>query len=157
MADDQLRTRLLAYRIWEAEGCPDGQEARHWHLACRLVAAERITDVPQEAPAPPRRRTARADEEAAPDEKAQADAPSPARRRASRASGARAGDARESSAKTGRAKKGVAQAGSAKTSATQKSAAEKSATRKSTTKKSGGKAEASPKSTDGGADDTTTL
>lgn len=61
MADDQLRIRLLAYRIWEAEGCPDGEAERHWHMACRMVAAERITDVPQEAqprPAPRSKKTA---------------------------------------------------------------------------------------------------
>ena len=50
MADDQLRIRLLAYRIWESEGCPDGQSERHWQMASRLVAAERITDLPKEVP-----------------------------------------------------------------------------------------------------------
>lgn len=68
MADDQLRTRLLAYRIWEAEGCPEGQAERHWHLACRLVAAERITDVAPETPAPRARRATRAAEESVPAE-----------------------------------------------------------------------------------------
>ncbi|MCM2971756.1 DUF2934 domain-containing protein [Larsenimonas suaedae] len=46
--DDQLRVRLLAYRLWEVEGRPDGQAERHWEMASRLVAAERVTDVPPE-------------------------------------------------------------------------------------------------------------
>lgn len=41
MADDELRVRQLAYRIWEAEGRPEGQEQRHWEMALKIVAAER--------------------------------------------------------------------------------------------------------------------
>lgn len=40
MADDELRIRQLAYRIWESEGRPDGQEQRHWEMARKIVAAE---------------------------------------------------------------------------------------------------------------------
>lgn len=41
MADDEQRVRQLAYRIWESEGRPDGQEQRHWDMAWKIVAAER--------------------------------------------------------------------------------------------------------------------
>ena len=41
MADDEQRIRQLAYRIWESEGRPDGQEQRHWEMARKIVAAER--------------------------------------------------------------------------------------------------------------------
>ncbi|MCG7600539.1 DUF2934 domain-containing protein [Halomonas sp. McH1-25] len=41
MADDELRVRQLAYRIWESEGRPEGQEQRHWEMARKIVAAER--------------------------------------------------------------------------------------------------------------------
>lgn len=50
--DEQLRQR--AYRIWEAEGRPDGMEADHWARAERELAVEEEGVVP--APAPPRRR-----------------------------------------------------------------------------------------------------
>lgn len=31
---------MLAHQIWEAEGRPDDQQQRHWHMAERLVEAE---------------------------------------------------------------------------------------------------------------------
>lgn len=34
------RIRELAREVWEAEGRPDGQAARHWAMAERLVDAE---------------------------------------------------------------------------------------------------------------------
>ncbi len=36
----QQRTEHLAHQIWEAEGRPEGQQERHWHMAERLVEAE---------------------------------------------------------------------------------------------------------------------
>ena len=36
----EQRIRELAHHIWEAEGCPTGQELRHWYAATRLVEAE---------------------------------------------------------------------------------------------------------------------
>lgn len=36
----EQRIRELAHHIWEAEGCPSGQEQRHWYAATRLVEAE---------------------------------------------------------------------------------------------------------------------
>jgi hypothetical protein len=34
------RIEALAHQIWEAEGRPDDQQQRHWHMAERLVEAE---------------------------------------------------------------------------------------------------------------------
>ncbi|MBA1274064.1 DUF2934 domain-containing protein [Stutzerimonas azotifigens] len=39
-ADDQ-RIRELAYEIWQSEGCPVGEEARHWEMARKLAEAEK--------------------------------------------------------------------------------------------------------------------
>ncbi len=36
----EQRIRELAHHIWESEGCPTGQELRHWYAASRLVEAE---------------------------------------------------------------------------------------------------------------------
>lgn len=38
-ATDQ-RIRELAYQIWQSEGCPNGEDDRHWQMACRLAEAE---------------------------------------------------------------------------------------------------------------------
>lgn len=42
-ADDDQRARQLAYRIWESEGRPEGQQQRHWDMALKIVAAERVS------------------------------------------------------------------------------------------------------------------
>lgn len=34
------RIQQLAHEIWEADGRPDGQSARHWAMAERLADAE---------------------------------------------------------------------------------------------------------------------
>lgn len=34
------RVGLLAYQIWEEEGCPDGKAEEHWLRACEMVDAE---------------------------------------------------------------------------------------------------------------------
>lgn len=34
------RIRDLAYQIWESEGRPHGQEARHWDIASKLAAED---------------------------------------------------------------------------------------------------------------------
>ncbi|MBW6389846.1 MULTISPECIES: DUF2934 domain-containing protein [Halomonadaceae] len=39
MADEE-RVRNLAYKIWESEGRPEGQQQRHWDMALRIVTAE---------------------------------------------------------------------------------------------------------------------
>ncbi|WP_187969420.1 DUF2934 domain-containing protein [Aquibium microcysteis] len=62
--DEQLRQR--AYRIWEAEGRPEGREAEHWARAERELADEQPVTAPEDAAAPSRaRRKAPAAEPAA--------------------------------------------------------------------------------------------
>ena len=39
MANEE-RVRNLAYKIWESEGRPEGQQQRHWDMALRIVTAE---------------------------------------------------------------------------------------------------------------------
>ena len=38
--DKSERIRAIAYRIWEAEGKPEGQEARHWRMAEEAILQE---------------------------------------------------------------------------------------------------------------------
>lgn len=40
MSEKEQRIRELAYQIWQSEGCPEGQEARHWEMAAKLADAE---------------------------------------------------------------------------------------------------------------------
>lgn len=40
MSDLEERIRRRAYQIWQEEGCPPGQEERHWEMARQLVAIE---------------------------------------------------------------------------------------------------------------------
>ena len=48
----QQRTEQLAHQIWEAEGRPEGQQERHWHMAQRLVDAEvAVRQLPEESEA----------------------------------------------------------------------------------------------------------
>jgi len=44
------RTRERAYALWQQEGCPDNQAARHWERAqaAELAATERLVDVEEE-------------------------------------------------------------------------------------------------------------
>jgi len=39
MSADEERIREFAHQIWESEGRPEGQEARHWQMASRLAVA----------------------------------------------------------------------------------------------------------------------
>ncbi|WP_251977967.1 DUF2934 domain-containing protein [Salinicola avicenniae] len=48
MSSREQRVRMLAYRLWESEGRPDGQEARHWVMAERIVEAENAREEEQE-------------------------------------------------------------------------------------------------------------
>lgn len=43
------RTREFAYQIWESEGRPEGQQARHWEMARKLAEAEAVSE-PQSVP-----------------------------------------------------------------------------------------------------------
>ena len=49
MNNDDKRIREFAYQIWESEGKPDGQDARHWEMAHKLAQAEALA--PQKADA----------------------------------------------------------------------------------------------------------
>ena len=42
MNNDDKRIREFAYQIWESEGKPEGQEARHWEMAVTLAQAEAL-------------------------------------------------------------------------------------------------------------------
>lgn len=42
MNTDDKRIREFAYQIWESEGKPEGQEARHWEMARKLADAEAL-------------------------------------------------------------------------------------------------------------------
>lgn len=61
--NNEQRIRELAHQIWESEGRPDGQDTRHWEMACKLVEDEQQGDLqpspaPESAPRKPRRKTA---------------------------------------------------------------------------------------------------
>lgn len=42
MSADEKRIREFAYQIWESEGKPTGQDARHWQMARKLAEAEAL-------------------------------------------------------------------------------------------------------------------
>ena len=42
MSTDDKRIREFAYQIWESEGKPEGEEARHWEMARKLAEAEAL-------------------------------------------------------------------------------------------------------------------
>lgn len=42
MSTDDKRIREFAYQIWESEGQPEGQDARHWEMARKLAEAEAL-------------------------------------------------------------------------------------------------------------------
>ena len=48
MSIEEKRVREFAYQIWESEGKPEGQEARHWEMARKLAEAESLA--PKAAP-----------------------------------------------------------------------------------------------------------
>ncbi|KAA0980088.1 DUF2934 domain-containing protein [Pseudomonas sp. ANT_H12B] len=43
MSTNDKRIREFAYQIWESEGKPEGQEARHWEMARKLAEAEALS------------------------------------------------------------------------------------------------------------------
>ena len=44
------RVGLLAYHLWEEEGCPEGKADEHWLRACEMVDAEIAFAENQELP-----------------------------------------------------------------------------------------------------------
>ncbi|EXF93183.1 hypothetical protein HK44_005685 [Pseudomonas fluorescens HK44] len=51
MSTDDKRIREFAYLIWESEGKPEGQETRHWEMACKLAEAEALAPTKPARPA----------------------------------------------------------------------------------------------------------
>jgi hypothetical protein len=45
MNDFEERVRQRAYRLWQEEGCPEGQADAHWDKARELVAIEENFDL----------------------------------------------------------------------------------------------------------------
>jgi len=80
MSAEEKRIREFAYQIWQSEGCPHGEEERHWEMARKLVEAEK--GAPVAKPATRARKTATKPTDATPKVK---EAPA-AKPRASRAS-----------------------------------------------------------------------
>ncbi len=56
MTSEEQRIREFAYQIWQSEGCPHGQDERHWEMARKLVEAE--NGIPTAKPASRSRKTA---------------------------------------------------------------------------------------------------
>ena len=72
MSIDDKRIREFAYQIWESEGKPEGEEARHWEMARKLAEAEALA--PKKSPKTTTGKTAptKASEAKAPATKAKA-------------------------------------------------------------------------------------
>ena len=51
MSDREQRIRERAHKIWEDEGCPEGQNQRHWDMAARQIDGEPDSENPSQ-PAP---------------------------------------------------------------------------------------------------------
>ncbi|GAB6387690.1 DUF2934 domain-containing protein [Stutzerimonas marianensis] len=68
MTNDEQRIREFAYDIWVSEGRPEGQDARHWEMARKLVEAEKAK--PDAKPASRARKTATKPTDATPATKA---------------------------------------------------------------------------------------
>lgn len=50
MSHDDTRIREFAYQIWESEGRPEDQQARHWEMAVKLATAETLATPRPKAP-----------------------------------------------------------------------------------------------------------
>ncbi|WP_313026485.1 DUF2934 domain-containing protein [Pseudomonas lopnurensis] len=68
MKSEEQRIREFAYQIWQSEGCPHGEEARHWEMARKLVEAE--NGIPTAKPASRARKAATKPTDATPKAKA---------------------------------------------------------------------------------------
>jgi hypothetical protein len=55
MSTNDKRIREFAYQIWESEGKPEGQDARHWEMARKLAEAEALA--PSKSPKAPASKT----------------------------------------------------------------------------------------------------
>jgi hypothetical protein len=54
MSNEDKRIRELAHQIWESEGKPHGEDARHWEMARKLAEAEALTPSKPKAAAKPK-------------------------------------------------------------------------------------------------------
>lgn len=54
MSTEDKRIRELAHQIWESEGKPHGEDARHWEMARKLAEAEALTPSKPKAGAKPK-------------------------------------------------------------------------------------------------------
>lgn len=54
MSTEDKRIRELAHQIWESEGKPHGEDARHWEMARKLAEAEALTPSKPKAAAKPK-------------------------------------------------------------------------------------------------------
>jgi hypothetical protein len=45
--DNSQRVREIAYRLWQEEGCPEGEALRHWFAAEALFDSEGVATPPQ--------------------------------------------------------------------------------------------------------------
>lgn len=54
MSTNEKRIREFAYQIWESEGQPQGQEARHWEMAHKLAQAEALAPTKAETSKAPK-------------------------------------------------------------------------------------------------------
>ncbi|BCG25035.1 hypothetical protein TUM18999_32260 [Pseudomonas tohonis] len=83
MSAEEQRIREFAYQIWESEGKPTGQEARHWEMARKLAESETRGERP---PAPKPRRVSKPKEvPASPPAEALVAQPAPRKPRAAKA------------------------------------------------------------------------
>lgn len=57
MTQEEQHIRELAYDIWQSEGCPEGQDARHWEMARKLVEAQGGAGTPTVKPSGRSRKT----------------------------------------------------------------------------------------------------
>lgn len=55
MSSEEQRIREFAYQIWQSEGCPEGQEERHWTMARKLAEAEHGAAAEKPAASRPRK------------------------------------------------------------------------------------------------------
>ena len=104
MSSEEQRIREFAYQIWQSEGCPEGEDERHWAMARKLVEAEHGAADAKPASRP--RKTATKPTDAVPKAKAKAkdvkeskDAPA-AKPRASRAAPKAGTDAKDGTPET---------------------------------------------------------
>lgn len=69
MTQEEQHIRELAYDIWQSEGCPEGQDERHWEMARKLVEAQGGTGMPTAKPDGKARKTATKPVDATPSSK----------------------------------------------------------------------------------------